>query len=758
MEAAGWVQVLSGLSRRVLAVRIFLSLIACLTAAFSCRSNPFGSPPKSSEEFAVYTTDFVAQNDGGMKGALLDVINASQTTLHCAFSALTLGEVSDALIARARAGIQVRIAFDADARNNDAGALALQANGVFGVDVVSVETKQSLLFFGNSGSSVMRHNYCMADEQLIYISTAAPDDTQMRKMPNVGFKMGGRQSGLARDFLRESNLFSQLVFGNDKAKTDFLTKFTTLNQVIGAYWGPQEKPLDVLGAELSETQGRVDMYSTAFQTTNSSKSDLDLPQVLARLESAKPIPLYKYFSSQALFDTSSKAYVLSNPAQYVNSNVRVGANIFVIDRGLNSAKTFIYTGSLRSQANSSDDSVLLELRGKYVAEIVGAYLDKIGAVSVVASNTGDVSVAGAVVISEINWMGSYSDAQANDSSDNFLELYNTTGSTVNISDWLFACTTNGTSINSKIKMPPGTVIPAGGFFTIAAKNSGAFPSSTYVASGLSITNSSYECRLTNGKTGSSYYGDAAFQGLVIDTAGDAVTSFSGNSASRLGVFDSTNKMQRSMERVFPIASGTVLSNWQSNVYLPSQNTSIAVGYQQRTFGSPGAASSTVGTLPGIKINEVGVSSASNDFVELYNSTNSAIDLSASGLFLQRDSACDPTNGITDSQRAGLMRRRTRRPRLAGQLQSGALRSTSTSTPPRSSRSTATTAARSARSPPTPRPWSVRACSPIPASPCARPRSTPTPWPTPKAVIEVYCPDQLGNVEDYIEGLRVDDGN
>lgn len=28
----------------------------------------------------------------------------------------------------------------------------------------------------------------------------------------------------------------------------------------------------------------------------------------------------------------------------------------------------------------------------------------------------------------------------------------------------------------------------------------------------------------------------------------------------------------------------------------------------------------------------------------------------------------------------------------------------------------------------------------------------------KAVVEVYCPDQLANVEDYIEGLRVDDGN
>lgn len=27
-----------------------------------------------------------------------------------------------------------------------------------------------------------------------------------------------------------------------------------------------------------------------------------------------------------------------------------------------------------------------------------------------------------------------------------------------------------------------------------------------------------------------------------------------------------------------------------------------------------------------------------------------------------------------------------------------------------------------------------------------------------AVMDVYCPDQLGNVRDYIEGLRVDDGD
>jgi hypothetical protein len=620
-----------------------------VAAVFSCRSNPFGSTNKSIEEFTVYTSDFTAQTDGGAKAALLEVINGAKATLNCAFSALTLTDVRSALVAKAGSGVQVKVAFDSDVKTSDAGSVALQASGAFTVVTTPSDSTQSQLLYGNNGTGTLRHNFCLADERYIYISTAAPDDAQMRKTPAVSLKIGSPQFGLARDFLREANMFSQLLFGSGKAKTDFTTKFTALDQVIGAYWGPQETPMDILGTELSEATKSVDFYSTAFQATNTSstKSFLDVPTVLKSLETGKGLPLKKYFSSQALFDSASKAYTLNNPNQYINTSVTIGANIFVLDRGLNTAKTFIYTGSLRSQANSSDDSVLIELRGKYVAEIVGAYIDKIGAVSIPVSNVGDTGSLRAIVISEINWAGSYSDAQANDSGDNFLELYNTTGSAINISDWIFACTTNGTSVNSKIKMPPGATVPANGYFTIAAKNTGAFPNATYITSSLSISNTSYQCQLTNGKTGGPYYGDAAFTGLSIDTAGDAATAFNGNSKSILGLSDSGNLMNRSMERTAPAASGSLLTSWQTNVFVASQNTQIAGGFQQRTFGTPGAAASSVGTLPGLKINEIGVSSASNDFVEIYNPTGSSIDLASAQLFLQRDSSCDLTNGVTE---------------------------------------------------------------------------------------------------------------
>jgi hypothetical protein len=578
-----------------------LIIITCSAALLSCGSNPFGDTKKSIEDFSIYTTDFATQSDGGMKAALLDVVNGSRATLNCAFSALTLNEVTEALIARVRSGVQVRVAFDSDQKSNDAGSLALQASGSFTIVTVPNDTTRGQLLYGNAGSGVMRHNFCMADERYIYVSTAAVDDTQMRKIPNVAVKIGSPQFGLARDFLRESNMFSQLLFGGGKAKTDFTTKFTALDQVIGAYWGPQEKPLDILGTELSEATRSVDFYSTAFLTTNSGKTDLDVPLALSRLESAKGVPLNKYFSSQAMLDTSSKAYTLTNPSQYINSNVRVGANIFVVDRGTSAARTFIYTGALRSQANSSDDSVLIEFRGRYVADIVSAYLDKIGGVSVVASNTGDTSVAGAVILNEINWAGSYSNAQSSDSNDEFLELYNTTSSAINISGWKFACTTNGgTTVSSFFQLPSGAVISAGGYFTVANKSTGAFPNATYYTTSLSITNSSNECKLTNGKaTASSYAGQAGFTGDIIDTAGDATTPFD-NSGNVLGTNDSSSKVRRSMERKQPVTAGNSLGSWQSNVNSAAQNTEIDSQFNQKTFGTPGGVTSI--PVPSIALN------------------------------------------------------------------------------------------------------------------------------------------------------------
>ncbi|MBX3720923.1 MAG: lamin tail domain-containing protein [Turneriella sp.] len=612
-------------------------LLTCVAAVFSCRSNPFGATDKSIEEFTVYTSDFTAQTDGGAKAALLEVIAGAKATLNCAFSALTLTDVTNALIAKAGGGVQVKVAFDADVKSTDAGSIALQANSAFTVVSAPIDTKQSQLLYGNGGTAYMRHNFCLADERYIYISTSAPDDTQMRKIPAVALKIGSPQFGIARDFLREANMFSQLLFGNGKAKTDFTTKFTALDQVIGAYWGPQEKPLDILATNLSEATATVDFYSSGFQTTNSSKTDLDVPQTLLRLESAKGLTLRKYFSTPALFDSASKAYTLLNPSQYVNATTPASANIFVVDRGLSSAKTFVYTGALRSQSNSSDDGVLLELRGKRVAETMAAYLDKIGAASTVVSNVGDTANQYDVVISEMHWMGSYNNNLSSDSTDEFVEFYNNTSSAINMSGWKFACTTNGgTTVNSYLTLPSGALIGPGGYFVVATKSTGAFTTANFYTSSLSITNNSTECRLTNGKAtpASAYSGQAGFTGNLIDTAGSAAF----DSQASMGTNDGTNKIRRSTERIDTSAVGNNTTNWRANVYTSTDNTGVAAAYRDQTFASPGQSGVVTTTVAAgdVVINEImwmgsydnagAVNDSNDEFIELYNKTGSTIAL------------------------------------------------------------------------------------------------------------------------------------
>lgn len=556
------------------------TLISLCVSLAACRSNPLGDTQKPNEDFHIYVSDFTARSDGGMTVALVEVINASSATLDCAFSRLTLPAITDLLIAKAQAGVRVRIAFDADAETSDPGSTTLRNSGAFQIVMTPGQSGQAQLLYGNRGAGAMRHNFCLADDRMVYIATAAPDDTQMRSMPQVALKVSGAAFGLPQEFRREINLFSQLVFGAGKTKTDFSTRFSALGQGIQVYWGPQEDPMDVLGQALADTTHWVDLYSTTYQSTNTGKPLLDVPQVLTRLESAKGLPVAKVFSAAALSDKDTQAFTLAQPMLYANPDATPGANIFLVDRGRPSARAFIYTGAIRAQANSADDSLLICLGGKYATEIIARYLDTIANAASDVSSIGDASSPGAVVINEIHWMGSYSNSWEVDGSDEFIELYNTTDAAVNLSGWRFACSTNnGATTSSDFYFPAATIIGPKSFFVVAAKTSGAFPRADFSTGDLGMTNNSTECRLVNA------------QKTLIDSAGDSLNAF--DATATLGTNDTTNKIRRSMERVNPMIAGNSLANWKSNSYTPAINQFVAAAFSAQTFASPGAPNSTV---------------------------------------------------------------------------------------------------------------------------------------------------------------------
>lgn len=622
--------------KRAILCAIGLYLAACSQGSY------IGEPPASNEGFQILLSNPEAGHDGGIEQSLLDILQKATFSIDCAFQSLNSERVIETLKQKASSpSIRVRVAFDFDIKNTDLGAKKLFESQLFST-TFDFQNEDKLLF-GNKGDGRVYYTFCSVDERYNFVSTYGINPEVLKEIPVVALRMDGDQYGIAREIHKEMNMLSQGVFGYRKSKLDFATKYAVLDQVVAIYWAPQENPMDVLGQELAQAEKSVEFYSTSFQTTNNTQKKLlyDVPTIVNRLETLKGKTVKKYFGLSAFVEKDAKVFSLPQPLQYQNFKVSVGTNIFVVDRDGSNPTTFIYTGSLRSRANSSDDGILLELRGAWVAQKLGAYLEKIAQKSQFVSNVGDEASPGAVIISEVMWMGSFDNQGVSYSSDEFIELYNTTNDIINLSGWKFACTTDGSSNNAAITIPAGIVIAPKGYLVIATSEFGAVAEAANLFEPkLKITNSSRECRLGNGRNSAVSYGISNF-GTIIDKIGNNTNGFDSATWNR-GLNDSTNKIRRSMERTNIVnedgTKGISNANWRTNVSSVSENIYVSEGFSQATFATPGATNSSgdVGVPGEVVISEVhwmgsydnsGTGDSDDEFIELYNNTNKTINIS-----------------------------------------------------------------------------------------------------------------------------------
>jgi hypothetical protein len=75
---------------------------------------------------------------------------------------------------------------------------------------------------------------------------------------------------------------------------------------------------------------------------------------------------------------------------------------------------------------------------------------------------GDQAEPLAVVINEVNWYGSGADT-----ADEWIELYNRSGAAINLSEWTLE--EAGSAIGVPVELDNGTIVPAGGYLLVAAK-------------------------------------------------------------------------------------------------------------------------------------------------------------------------------------------------------------------------------------------------------------------------------------------------
>ncbi|MFH1170992.1 MAG: lamin tail domain-containing protein [bacterium] len=176
-----------------------------------------------------------------------------------------------------------------------------------------------------------------------------------------------------------------------------------------------------------------------------------------------------------------------------------------------------------------------------------------------------------VVINELMWMGS-----SMSSSDEWIELRNTTTQQIDLAGWRLARLSNGNEV-AMLTISSGT-IPAGGYFVIAndpAATSRLAVDAQLVDSSMSIVNSKLQITLY----------DAA--NTLVDRADDGV------GAPLAGDYQS-GAAWKSMERNPFGADGTQKTSWHT--------ASASVGFddQLKEYGTPGAENSN--TPPSIVVN------------------------------------------------------------------------------------------------------------------------------------------------------------
>ncbi|MBL8022325.1 MAG: lamin tail domain-containing protein [Leptospirales bacterium] len=601
-----------------------------------------------------------AGNQGAVfENTLVSTIGLSRTSVQCAFQDVNLGNVTNALFDAKARGVKVRVGVDEDNRSQP-GYRRLSEFLITGQE-------DNELYAGNAGSGQVYTNVCVGDATRVFISTAPPTVQGFYSEPAFGWYFQDSETGLPRKFQSEMDLITHGSFGSSKAVLNRQNYYLLSDMEVGVYMAPKEGGFENFAVQrIKGATNSIRIFSTEFFSNDLDGSDVRRAKDLAyETRFASVVSKQVIVSSYASLASDPDASGGLNSANYLSNNglpfrtlpggwPDSGLNFIVVDGETPHPQLYVASFPFSARADSAHDGFLLVFEYAPMIQAFADFYDQLqGRAMLTVNTTGDNIVNPnqmEVVISELNWMGSYNTSSSASTSE-YVELYNNTNATINISGWLVQCGTGGTFGTTVATLPQKSLIGPGQFFVLAQSGSSIVAQSHSAAlsgSGLINDTTTEQCRLTDG---------AANGNTVLDVIGVNGTAFSSNSTA-FGLNNTTSFIRRSMERITLNASGSNTTNWHTN-----SNSSILLNLNfvadkiERTYGTPGYYNSPNVPQPppptanGLVINEIiyndgGV--ANNDAVELYNTTSTAMDLAAIGVTLQRDSTCDLSNGVTST--------------------------------------------------------------------------------------------------------------
>ncbi|MDH5719313.1 MAG: lamin tail domain-containing protein [Spirochaetia bacterium] len=612
----------------------------------SCSKSPFGEVLQNGEKIDIYFSFNETNNEPESFYELKQFLINTEDSLICAFSEQPDANIRNEILSLIDKGVSVKLAFDSDFVdiNNEEPV----SNYITGKNNISI-------YYGNSGEGTLYYNWCISDNEYIFYLSAPALLTRHELKPEYALKIYSRDTNLIDKLKNEFFFFEEGLFGYQKGLISLLNSFSISDMNFEIYKAPQEKPAQKITEYLVGASESIDIYTTNLEDT-SSQNILNIPDILNTL--SNQIAINIYFDHTAVYDPLNKITELNSDIiknHFQSTQSVPGAQLIIIDKDGINPVTILFSGALRSKTDTDDDNLIMIFHDNFISEKLSEFITHAESQSrplQLNAYHAPLPLNREIVINEILWMGSVNNNGDLYDNDEFIEIYNNSGQTINISRWMFACRKNdGNLTGGPLVFPSGAQLNPNDFFLVS-KRSGLlieYPDYRANMGPYGISGDAIECVLTDGNTaqttGISAYDINGIKGSIIDKAGDGINSFNSVSNkiySPLGFNDFLNnsaiKTRRSMERISPNDDGFNLLNWKTNSYSVLENNLVSNSFSGQTFASPKTANSQSSLTPAgsVVINELlymgsynndGTNVSSDEFIELFNTTPETINLS-----------------------------------------------------------------------------------------------------------------------------------
>lgn len=217
-------------------------------------SAPGTNPAGTSEAIEAYFAPCQSINPFGIDDALIRLIGGAKHSVYAAFYELELQPVADALIAKHREGVDVRIVSDSDYQRRDAVRTCIQA----GIPVV---------FDGRQ--PFMHNKFCVVDNRVIWTGSTNTTENCMYRNDNNSVRIASDR--LAANYTAEfEEMFGDHRFG--KGKRTACTEVTVEGTRIENYFAPEDDIQDAIVRGIGDSKAEIDVLAFSFTSEPIAKA------------------------------------------------------------------------------------------------------------------------------------------------------------------------------------------------------------------------------------------------------------------------------------------------------------------------------------------------------------------------------------------------------------------------------------------------------------------------------------------------------